>query len=204
MTRARAKLLGQQVNSLLIEYDVCDNENFILPKSMHLCMLRVVDNTNIGGGPEEQQELEYNVTYGAREEREECAKKEEEEAQAARPEAGLSPARPARHPKHPASETQEGRPLPGLGRPCARSFGPQPGLGRACTRAGRPQSSLRLARPVCVSCKSQPGLAPAWTRPARQIWTEPVLVGLYLFLGRTKPCLSRFECFPSPRTPIKG
>ena len=31
MTRARAKLLGQQVNSLLVEFDVCDNENFILP-----------------------------------------------------------------------------------------------------------------------------------------------------------------------------
>ena len=29
MRRARAKLLGQQVNSLLVEYDVCDNENFI-------------------------------------------------------------------------------------------------------------------------------------------------------------------------------
>ena len=42
-------------------------------------MIRVVDNTHIGGGSDEQQELEYNVTYGAREEREECAKKEEEE-----------------------------------------------------------------------------------------------------------------------------
>ena len=50
MTRARAKLLEQHVNSLLIEYDVCDYENFILPKSMHLCMIRVVDNTNIDGG----------------------------------------------------------------------------------------------------------------------------------------------------------
>ena len=47
MTRARAKLLGQQVNSLLIESDVCVDENFILPKSMHLCMIRFVDNTNI-------------------------------------------------------------------------------------------------------------------------------------------------------------
>ena len=74
MTRARAKLLGQQVNSLLIEYDVCDNENFILPKSMHLCMIRVVDNTNIGGVPEEQQGLEHNVIHGAREEREACAR----------------------------------------------------------------------------------------------------------------------------------
>jgi hypothetical protein len=57
MTRARAKLLEQQVNSLLIEYDVCDYENFILPKSMHLCMIRFVDNTSIMGG-EEQQGME--------------------------------------------------------------------------------------------------------------------------------------------------
>ena len=35
MTRSRTKLLEQQVNSLLIEYDVCDYESFILPKSMH-------------------------------------------------------------------------------------------------------------------------------------------------------------------------
>src|SRR4051812_29026673 len=40
ITRARAKLLEQQVNSLLNESDVYDNENFILPKSMHLCMIR--------------------------------------------------------------------------------------------------------------------------------------------------------------------
>jgi hypothetical protein len=50
MTRARAKLLGQQVNSLLVEFDVCDNENFILPKSMHLCMIRVINNTSVDGG----------------------------------------------------------------------------------------------------------------------------------------------------------
>ena len=42
------------MNSLLIEYDVCDYENFIVPKSMHLCMIRVIDNTNIIGGEERQ------------------------------------------------------------------------------------------------------------------------------------------------------
>ena len=79
MKRARAKLLGQQVNSLLIEYNVCDNENFILPKSMHLCMIRVVDNTNVDGGLEEQQGLEHDVPNGAREEREACARGEDGE-----------------------------------------------------------------------------------------------------------------------------
>ena len=103
MTRARAKLLGQQVNSLLIEYDVCDNENFILPKSMHLCMIRVVDNTSIGGGPYEQQESEHNVTYGAREELEECAKKEEEENQRQPPGRPRPAPRPGPLQKLPAS-----------------------------------------------------------------------------------------------------
>ena len=40
MTRARAKLLEQQVNSLLAQPNLCYDENFILPKSMHLCMIR--------------------------------------------------------------------------------------------------------------------------------------------------------------------
>ena len=58
MTRSRTKLLEQQVNSLLLEYDVCNSENFILPKSMHLCMIRVIDNTSIHGG-EELQGMEH-------------------------------------------------------------------------------------------------------------------------------------------------
>jgi hypothetical protein len=47
ITRAHAKLLEQQVNSLLVEPDLLFNENFILPKSMHLCMIRFVDNTSV-------------------------------------------------------------------------------------------------------------------------------------------------------------
>ena len=87
-------------------------------------MLRVVDNTSIGG-PEEQQESEHNDTYGAREEREECAKKEEEEAQAARPEAGLSPVRPARPARlcHANPIPALPRPEPGLDPTCAPDFG---------------------------------------------------------------------------------
>ena len=50
MTRSRTKQLEQQVNSLLLDYDVSDYESFILPKSMHLCMIRFVDNTNAIGG----------------------------------------------------------------------------------------------------------------------------------------------------------
>ena len=77
MTRARAKLLEQQVNSLLIESNVCVNENFILPKSLHLCILRFINNTSIGGGEEELQQDEHllisNISKCAREEREACA-----------------------------------------------------------------------------------------------------------------------------------
>jgi hypothetical protein len=55
ITRARAKLLEQQVKSLLIETDVLFNESFILPKSMHLCMIKFVDNTSIARGGDASQ-----------------------------------------------------------------------------------------------------------------------------------------------------
>jgi hypothetical protein len=44
------------VNSLLNESDVYDNENFILPKSMHLCMIRFVEETSLTRGGEGLQE----------------------------------------------------------------------------------------------------------------------------------------------------
>ena len=40
ITRARAKLLEQQVNLFLNEPDLLIDENFILPKSLHLCMIK--------------------------------------------------------------------------------------------------------------------------------------------------------------------
>ena len=58
MTRSRTKLIEQQVNSLLVDYDNLIDENFILPKSMHLCMIRFVDNTNANGG--KHQDMEGN------------------------------------------------------------------------------------------------------------------------------------------------
>lgn len=74
ITRARAKLLEQQVNSLLVESDIFINENFILPKSLHLCMIRFDDNTSIarGGGDlrQDQVPLISNIKKCAREERE--------------------------------------------------------------------------------------------------------------------------------------
>lgn len=63
MTRSRTKLLEQQVNSILIEYDIYNNENFILPKSLHLCMIRVVDNTSTMEG-EEQPSRRENIEDG--------------------------------------------------------------------------------------------------------------------------------------------
>ena len=74
ITRAHAKLLEQQVNSLLTESEVLFDESFILPKSMHLCMIRFINNTSIGGGDElpqgEEQSLISNISKCAREERE--------------------------------------------------------------------------------------------------------------------------------------
>ena len=37
-----------KVHSFLVINNVCDYVNFILPKSMHLCV-RFIDNTSIGG-----------------------------------------------------------------------------------------------------------------------------------------------------------
>ena len=45
MTRARAKLLKQQVNLFLS--DTLIDENFILPKSYYLCMIRYEDGASI-------------------------------------------------------------------------------------------------------------------------------------------------------------
>ena len=71
MTRSRTKLLEQQVNSLLLEYDVFIDENFILPKSMHLCMIRFVDNTNANGGDHQGMEEDMeNIKYKVENKRE--------------------------------------------------------------------------------------------------------------------------------------
>ncbi|KAK1664854.1 hypothetical protein QYE76_053013 [Lolium multiflorum] len=87
MTRARAKLLKQQVNLFL--NDTLIDENFILPKSYYLCIIRYEEETSIARGGEEQldvkmdvkldKELDMKISHGrAREEREECARGEEE------------------------------------------------------------------------------------------------------------------------------
>jgi hypothetical protein len=54
--RARAKLLEQQVNSLLTEYNLFTNENFILPKSLQVCMIRFVAEASMTRGGEELHE----------------------------------------------------------------------------------------------------------------------------------------------------
>src|SRR3954468_17508894 len=49
ITRARAKLLEKQVNSLLIDSDVLLGEDFILPKSLFICMIRYHDEDKAQG-----------------------------------------------------------------------------------------------------------------------------------------------------------
>ena len=56
MTRSRSKLIEQRLNSLLCDCDNFINENFILPKSMHLCMIRFVDNTSAMEGRSQDKE----------------------------------------------------------------------------------------------------------------------------------------------------
>jgi hypothetical protein len=44
------------VNSLLTEYNLFTNENFILPKSLHVCMIRFVAEASVTRGGEELHE----------------------------------------------------------------------------------------------------------------------------------------------------
>ncbi|KAK1601928.1 hypothetical protein QYE76_027033 [Lolium multiflorum] len=64
ITRARAKLLKQQVNLFL--NDTLIDENFILPKSYYLCIIRYQEETSIARGGEEQLDrflngLKFNI-----------------------------------------------------------------------------------------------------------------------------------------------
>ncbi len=60
ITRARAKLLKQQVNLFL--NDTLIDENFILPKSYYLCMIRYEEETSIARG-EEQLDMKTDVRW---------------------------------------------------------------------------------------------------------------------------------------------
>ena len=109
MTQARAKLLKQQVNLFLS--DTLIDENFILPKSYYLCMIRYEEGASIARGGEEQldvqmdvkldKELDMKISHGrAREEREECARGEEEV------QAGPEPGRTGLHAGPPGYSTR--------------------------------------------------------------------------------------------------
>jgi hypothetical protein len=73
ITRSRAKLLEQQVNSVITEYNLFTNENFILPKSLHACMIRFVAEASITHGGEELHEDNHKmvpiISESTREER---------------------------------------------------------------------------------------------------------------------------------------
>ena len=79
--RTASKLLEQQVNLFLAQTDICTDENFILPKSMHVCMIRFEGIASIARGGEglHQEEPKVMIIHGcAREEREAGAREEEE------------------------------------------------------------------------------------------------------------------------------
>src|SRR3954469_14548551 len=71
ITRARAKLLEQQVNSLLIDSDVLLGEDFILPKSLFICMIRYHDEdkaqvgeVQVRGEEDEQKDFGRPTRFG--------------------------------------------------------------------------------------------------------------------------------------------
>jgi hypothetical protein len=61
ITRARAKLLEHQVNSLLTEYNLFTNENFILSKSLHVYMIIFVAESSMTRGGEELHEDNHKM-----------------------------------------------------------------------------------------------------------------------------------------------
>ncbi|KAK1694519.1 hypothetical protein QYE76_011216 [Lolium multiflorum] len=159
MTRARAKLLKQQVNLFL--NDTLIDENFILPKSYYLCIIRYEEETSIARGGEEQldvkmdvkldKELDMKISHGrAREEREECARGEEEvQAGPAPGQTGPHAGPPGPWPGRPAANRRDAsygrnrklrtfrlppvdRTTDRTGRSTARSTGFQTGLVRVC------------------------------------------------------------------------
>ena len=61
------------MNLFLNESDILINENFIVPKSLYLCMVRFIEDDGMARGSEEMQRTEQGVVYRkicAREERE--------------------------------------------------------------------------------------------------------------------------------------
>ena len=79
ITRARAKLIEQQVNSLLVDNAIYFNESFILPKSLCVCIVRYIGHEGMARGSKETlqhgrergmgAELKI-IQHGVREERE--------------------------------------------------------------------------------------------------------------------------------------
>ena len=71
------------MNSLLVESDICVNQNFILPKSLHICMIRFEEKASLARGDEELQQEELllmsNISKCTREEREAGAQHKKKE-----------------------------------------------------------------------------------------------------------------------------
>ena len=68
------------MNSLLVENAIYLGENFILPKSLCLCVIRYIEDEGMARGSEEMQHMEHSVMIVeacAREEREEGARGED-------------------------------------------------------------------------------------------------------------------------------
>ena len=82
------------MNSLLVENAIYFDENFILPKSECLCLIRYIEDEGMARGSEEMQHMEQGVMITgacAREEREEGARGEDHQGyQAEEFQTGLS------------------------------------------------------------------------------------------------------------------
>ena len=70
------------MNSLLVENAIYFDENFILPKSLCLCVIRYIEDEGMARGSKEMQHMEPSMMINeacAREEREEGAAQQEDQ-----------------------------------------------------------------------------------------------------------------------------
>jgi hypothetical protein len=147
------------------------DENFILPKSFYLCMIRYEDGASIARGEEKQLDMVVDVKtfHGhAREEREACVKEEEEVH------SDSTPGSTGRHANWPGARPRSAgchTGSPGRHRPLHQC---PPDQDQEILRA-HPVPIRRLARPL--PARPVPGPVPPDRTPAesKTTWAEPDL-----------------------------
>ena len=143
------------MNSLLVENAIYFGENFILPKSSCLCVIRYLEDEGMVRGSEEMQHMEHGVMIV-----EACAREEREEG-----------ARGEDHQENQAEEFQTG--LSGLVRPDYPAPGESTSFSRSCTLSVVvPDICNNPARTIRPGVSGFPGRSTRRSRDAHPRWSD--------------------------------